>query len=423
MASSFTIQGHRQFLSNSRAEFAGDTKRIWTISNLTIKGSRKFLSTNYFEYVGDLRRIWTPGGLVFQGSRNFQVSNRSFFTGDIRRIWTPGGLLFQGARKFLISNKDEYSGDTFRIVHITIVPFQIHAYFTRRILQPPGIPWLQEEVTSAAWCWKLTLKDGTVLGFTNHDEDIVLAGTLYEAAAGFVPTAVETSNNMAVDNLEVEGCLGSDRISEKDIAGGRFDFAKVEIFLCNWVKTKDPVFMIRKGTIGQVKHGRYGFQAEVRGLLEAYQQSAGTVYQKSCRARLGDSRCKVNLDGLATAGQVTQLNADGTLGINLINAAGYFDYGVLTFTTGDNTGGQYEVKTFVDGVITLFLPTAHSIAVGDTFTVLPGCDGNFSTCRTKFGNGLNFRGEPHVPGNDFQSAYPGQGSSNTVSAGSNVRRG
>ena len=422
MASSITIQGSRRFLASNRTESTGDTKRVWAPS-LTIKGSRQFLSTYRLEYGGDIQRAWTPGGLVFRARRNFQVSNRSVFTGDIRRIWTPGGLLFQGTRKFFVTNKDEYRGDTFRIVRITVEPFQIYAYCTRRILQPPGVPWLQSDVTTIAWCWKLTLKDSTVLGFTNHDEDIVLNGITYEAAAGFVPTAVETSSNMAVDNLEVEGFLDSERINERDIANGRFDFARVEIFLCNWMKTKDPVFTIRKGTIGQVRNTRYGFQAEVRGLLEAYQQSAGTVYQKSCRAMLGDSRCKVNLDALADVGQVTQINADGTFGTTLTNAAGYFDYGVLTFTSGANTGGQYEVKTFVDGLFTLFLPTAYSIAIGDTFIVLPGCDGNFSTCRTKFNNGLNFRGEPHVPGNDFQSAYPGQGSSNTVSAGSNVRRG
>ena len=417
-----TYKGTVQSNANTQTEYLGNTSRSW-LSAPVIKGYVQVGTGAATEFAGNTRRVWQSGGVAYKGTVLVGSNGTNEVIGDIRRVWLAGGVKFPGQVVVGSNLQDEFLADMFRIKGVTLVKDLQLVPLLREVLQPAGIPWLREEVTSAAWCWKLTLKDGTVLGFTNHDEDIVLAGTLYEAAAGFVPTAVETSNNMAVDNLEVEGCLDSDRISEKDIAGGRFDFAKVEIFLCNWMKMKDPVFMIRKGTIGQVKHGRYGFQAEVRGLLEAYQQSAGAVYQKSCRARLGDLRCKVNLDGLANAGQVTQLNADGTFGTNLANAAGYFDYGVLTFTAGDNIGGQYEVKTFVDGVITLFLPTANSIAIGDTFTVLPGCDGNFSACRTKFGNGLNFRGEPHVPGNDFQSAYPGQGSSNTVSVGSSVRRG
>ncbi|MDU4960048.1 MAG: DUF2163 domain-containing protein [Sporomusaceae bacterium] len=380
-----------------------------------------------YQGTGDVTRTYLVGGLPVPIMRKVNILPQDGFqsTGELRREYLVGGLPIPLIRKVNAVPAGGYAatGDLFRIKNKTLYGFGTQIYLNLRTLQPSGIPWLKDKVTSAAWCWKLTLKDGTVLGFTNHDEDIVLNGITYEAAAGFVPTAVATSNDMAVDNLEVEGYLDSDRINEKDIASGRFDFAKVEIFLCNWMKTKDPLFIIRKGTIGQVRNSRYGFQAEVRGLLEAYQQSAGTVYQKSCRAKLGDSRCKIELSRLPVAGQVTQANSDGTFSTNLTNLTGYFDYGVLTFTAGANAGGQYEVKIFDAGLFTLFLPTTYPIAASDAFTVLPGCDGNFSTCRAKFNNGLNFRGEPHIPGNDFQSAYPGQGSSNTVAEGADPKRG
>nr|WP_244486605.1 phage BR0599 family protein [Aureimonas sp. Leaf324] len=31
---------------------------------------------------------------------------------------------------------------------------------------------------------------------------------------------------------------------------------------------------------------------------------------------------------------------------------------------------------------------------------MAGCDWSFTTCRERFGNGLNFRGFPHIPGAD-----------------------
>jgi hypothetical protein len=40
-----------------------------------------------------------------------------------------------------------------------------------------------------------------------------------------------------------------------------------------------------------------------------------------------------------------------------------------------------------------------------------GCDRRFATCRDRFGNVANFRGFPHIPGNDFVLRYPGSGDS------------
>ena len=49
------------------------------------------------------------------------------------------------------------------------------------------------------------------------------------------------------------------------------------------------------------------------------------------------------------------------------------------------------------------------IAAGDSFTVTAGCDKRFETCHDRFNNVVNFRGFPHIPGNDFVISYPVQG--------------
>ena len=36
-----------------------------------------------------------------------------------------------------------------------------------------------------------------------------------------------------------------------------------------------------------------------------------------------------------------------------------------------------------------------------------GCDRRLATCRDRFGNAVNFRGEAHLPGNDLLTRYPG----------------
>jgi uncharacterized phage protein (TIGR02218 family) len=42
-----------------------------------------------------------------------------------------------------------------------------------------------------------------------------------------------------------------------------------------------------------------------------------------------------------------------------------------------------------------------AVRVGDRIELREGCDKRLSTCATRFANVANFRGEPHVPGNDL----------------------
>jgi uncharacterized phage protein (TIGR02218 family) len=52
---------------------------------------------------------------------------------------------------------------------------------------------------------------------------------------------------------------------------------------------------------------------------------------------------------------------------------------------------------------------AFPIQAGDTFAITAGCDKRFATCVEKFANADNFRGFPHMPGNDFITGYPTRG--------------
>lgn len=79
---------------------------------------------------------------------------------------------------------------------------------------------------------------------------------------------------------------------------------------------------------------------------------------------------------------------------------GYFDYGLITFDTGANAGLSMEVKAYTTGQIVLQLPMPHPVEVGDTYTLIAGCDKSMATCRDRFSNLVNFRGEPYLPGLD-----------------------
>ncbi|MEO1542983.1 MAG: DUF2163 domain-containing protein, partial [Pseudomonadota bacterium] len=84
---------------------------------------------------------------------------------------------------------------------------------------------LRGQVTTLCWCWRVTRKDGVVLGFTDHDRALSFDGTVFEAASGFTGSEMTTSVGLNVDNLEVDGALSSDRLSDEDLAAGLFDDA------------------------------------------------------------------------------------------------------------------------------------------------------------------------------------------------------
>lgn len=269
-------------------------------------------------------------------------------------------------------------------------------------------------VTTLCWCWKVIRADGVTLGFTDHDIALDVDGVTCEAATGFTATEIASSLGLSVDNLDVDGALSSAAITETDIRAGRYDGAKVEVWRVNWADADQRVLM-RSGAIGEVTRGELAFTAELRGLSHALDQATGRTYQRGCDADLGDSRCTVGLDAAAFRGTGT---VSAVTGNRVVTTAafserafedGWFRHGRLTWTGGANEGTSVEVRDHrmedAGVVLDLWHRAALPIEIGDPFVVTAGCDKTFGTCKAKFANGPNFRGFPHMPGNDKAFSY------------------
>jgi len=271
---------------------------------------------------------------------------------------------------------------------------------------------LSSGVTTLCRCWIVTRRDGVVQGFTDHDGDVVVGGTACRAGTGLTGSEVAQKQGLAVDSSELSGALNADTLNEDDLAAGLYDAAEVELWLVDWSESALRV-LIAKGTLGEVQRDGTAFVAEVRGLSEALGEESGRLYTSSCSADLGDGRCRINLNAAAYKGEgavaaVTATSSFAASGVDAF-ADGWFTAGKLTFTGGANLGLSVEVKTHrVSGVVRLDLWQAmpHPIEAGDTFTVTAGCDKRFATCHGRFNNIVNFRGFPHIPGNDFVLRYP-----------------
>lgn len=278
---------------------------------------------------------------------------------------------------------------------------------------PPALSsHLDATVTTLCHCWTLRRADGLVLGFTDHDRAVTVAGILYEPESGFGASEARQSLGMAPDAQDVDGALSSERIRDEDIASGLYDGAVVETLLVNW-REPSVSAVVRTAVIGKIVRSDNGFVAELKSRAEALDRPRGRCVSRRCDAELGDGRCRVSLSGpqFVASGFVVSVRRPDALVVSGLDALppGWFELGELRWTSGLMQGRRARVshhRVGLDGVVLSVDPAALvEASASDTFTIVAGCDKSFATCKAKFSNALNFRGFPHLPGNDAAYGY------------------
>jgi len=263
---------------------------------------------------------------------------------------------------------------------------------------------LASETTTLCRCWSLTRRDGAILGFTDHDRDLRFDGVLFSADTGLEAAEMTSELGFATSGGEVLGALAAGGLHEHDLARGLYDDAAVSVWLVNWADPEQRM-LLETGFVGEITRSDDRFTAEIRGLGKAFDEERGGLFTATCSADLGDLRC-----GVAPATATAIVTAtDGRAAIVapmlLGHGDGVFSGGRFTFTNGANEGFSTDIRSHRGeggtAVVQLWQAAPRPIALGDVFTVAAGCDKRFATCRDRFGNGVNFRGFPHLPGNDF----------------------
>ncbi len=265
------------------------------------------------------------------------------------------------------------------------------------------------EVTTLARLWKITRTDGEIFAFTDHDQALTVAGTEYNPMS-FTADAFRSGGNLDSSVTSFEAIINDDSITDADLRAHKFDYAFFEARLVNWADTSQGVIKLSSGRWGVVQLKEHCYEVELMGKADQLKRVVGWTYQPTCRVDLGDpATCKFDIDSVTQSGDVDSTANNRTIIANGITAAdGYFDGGLLTWTSGGNSGLSCEVKTWTSSgsVIVLYLKTLLDIQSGDAFDLRPGCDKTIATCQTKFSNAINFHGEPYVPGVDWYLTYP-----------------
>ena len=263
-------------------------------------------------------------------------------------------------------------------------------------------------VLSLSRCYLITRSDGVQLGFTDHDENIVIGLITYQARSGFDATNLSTNTNLSTDNMELNSVLDSALISERELATGKYDLARLDIFDVDWENLPATLILtppfnfiprVINATLGRVEMSDRDYKVEATGRTFKLQQKIGSLTSPSCPHDLGNSQCGVNLATYTTSHTVTSVTSRSKFIANNSQAEGVLYGGVITFTSGLNNGYKDTISANQsNGSILLFEQAPFNVVIGDTFTAVKGCDKSRGTCQAKFNNIINFGGFPDVPG-------------------------
>lgn len=232
-----------------------------------------------------------------------------------------------------------------------------------------------------------------------------LGGATYTPVNGMQTSARQRLSALKASNFEARGIISTDTISDEDLRSGLYRDAKITEYLVNWhYPFAAPVMSSSYWMETTTWNGEH-WDAQFAGIAQRFKRKVGGTYTRQCRHTLGDTLCTVATNLITETGEVDTVVSSlrSFTDTSLDNSTDdYYAYGYLTWTSGANEGVSVEVLSYTgaSGTIALAIPMAHTIQVGDTYTLFPGCDKTLDDCKNKYNNVINYGGFPHMPGND-----------------------
>ena len=257
--------------------------------------------------------------------------------------------------------------------------------------------------TAASW-WRIHRKDGVTLGFTTHDRDLWFGDVLHRSAPGMLPSAIRKSASLADDEAEVEGALGHDTIRSEDIATGRFDGARIESGIVDWETLENAA--LYAGSIAAVSQDAAGFTAQLQSAKAALDVDPVPRASPSCRARFCGPGCGLPAEGFTLRTAVAAVDYDANSVSFTLDQPSLYLRGEVRWLDGPQTGLTMKIIGQSGSGLEVDTALDPGLAPGHRALLRQGCDKTIAACASRFGNAINFRGEPHLPGNDLLAQYP-----------------
>ena len=244
-------------------------------------------------------------------------------------------------------------------------------------------------------CLRIVPLWGATVYLTDHVRDVVLGANTYQTDSGYQFSGLALEDNMSPGVLDLTGVANVAGIDMDAIVAGVFDGARVYAFATTWnapVVDEEPLGV---AILGKTKLEDDRYTIEMMMLIDTLNQTFCKTYTANCQKEFGGqgfAGCKVDLAPITVTGTLTHVTSSSVFRDSTrAEAADYFGEGTIAFTTGDNAGLKpIKVKSYAaDGTIEVHEAFHYPIAVGDAYTLVPGCRHRLEDCRDKWNNIAN----------------------------------
>lgn len=264
---------------------------------------------------------------------------------------------------------------------------------------------------------RIEMADGSVLGVTNHNDDVTIGAVTYKAAEGFTPTAVEARDDMAPTTVDIEGLIDANVISRADVEAGVYNNAKIFVFITRPASAVVDETKLLAGIWGEVKLIDDMYTTTFRSLAQYLKENIGDVFSVRCRADLGDSECTKDLALFTFSGTITGVTSDRLFADSgRTEADDYFSLGLLRWFTGNNAGDNAAITSATVANPVVLTSAAHGLVSGEK-VFLDIFTGDYAALNSIFQDGTSPYVVTVVDANTFSvpvdsslfSAYSGNG--------------
>ena len=256
--------------------------------------------------------------------------------------------------------------------------------------------------------YEITLKNGTVMRYTNYQTPISLSdGRIFRVGPVFKRGNMELASTISVDSIAITML-----VDETDVVGGAslmtvarnggFDEAYCSVIKC--FLSADGAVVGTVAWFNGILDVKDGGGMEISLENKSMAQKANIdypmrLYYPNCPYALFSAGCGLNINDWTVEGTVTQVNSQSLFCTNLSFADGYYDVGDIEFTSGDLTGTSMTVKNSyaASGQLKMLVAFDSLPAVGDKFKIRPGCPKTPAVCASRFGNWARNRATPYIP--------------------------
>lgn len=264
--------------------------------------------------------------------------------------------------------------------------------------------WFSRDLETVATYWQISRTDGVTLGFTSHDANLWFDGVLYQATPGMMPAAIRRTADFNDDSAEIQGAITHDAIASLDLLAGRYDRATILVGLVDWqTLERQPVY---SGVIGAVSEEAESFVAELQSRKQDLQRDPTPRTSPTCRATFCGPGCGLSPPRFEHEGSLISHDLDTNMvTLDAGVAVARLNGGVLRWLDGPYAGIAMGVIGIAGNLLQLDCPMDIQLAPDLRVLLREGCDHTLESCAGRFANGVNFQGEPFLPGNDLVIRY------------------